>query len=390
MVLAQCLGTSLWFSPAGAAAGLMTRWQLQATEFSWLLAATQLGFIAGTVVIGLGGWADRCSTSRLFAFSCAVGALFNAFLVVPQVGFATAWGLRFAVGVCLAGIYPLGMKLVVQWVGSKPALALAWLVAMLTAGTAMPHVIAAVGLSSSWESILLGSSALAVAGGIMVALAGDGHHVPPKAGVLHLKTGALRAMAGNRQLRASAGGYFGHMWELYAFWAVVPTLCATLTLYSSLRVFAGYENWLTAWVIASGVLGCLVGGYAARRIGSARVAMAALAGSGLICLIYPLVPPEEGAVRLVLLLLWGVLVVADSPQFSALVSQAAEPRQLGLALVTQNGIGFLISVVSIVLLSQLMSLWGERALWLLAPGPFLGLWAMRDLARYPISHQIHH
>jgi MFS family permease len=147
---------------------------------------------------------------------------------------------------------------------------------------------------------------------------------------------------------------------------------------------------LIAWVIASGVLGCLVGGYAARRIGSARVAMAALAGSGLICLIYPLVPPAEGEVRLVLLLLWGVLVVADSPQFSALVSQAAAPQQLGLALVTQNGIGFLISVVSIVLLSQLMSLWGERALWLLAPGPVLGLWAMRGLARNRISAQIHH
>lgn len=389
VVVAQCFGTSLWFSPAGAAAGLIARWQLEAADFSWLLAATQLGFIAGTIAIGLGGFADRWSTSRLFALSCASGALLNACVMAPQVGFISAWCLRFAVGVCLAGIYPLGMKLVVQWVGSKPALALAWLVAMLTLGTAMPHVIAAVGVSFSWELILLGASVLALMGGVMVAVAGDGHYAPPRSGVLQLGVRALKMLAGNSRFRASAGGYFGHMWELYAFWAVVPTLCAGLFYSSSLRGVVQFESWLIATVIGAGALGCLIGGYAARRIGSAKVAMVALAGSGVICFIYPLVPQAETEARLVLLLLWGTLVVADSPQFSALVSLAIEPQQLGLALVIQNGIGFLISVISIVLLSLLMTFWGERALWILVPGPLLGLWAMRNLARTQVSSEIY-
>lgn len=226
-------------------------------------------------------------------------------------------------------------------------------------------------------------------GGGMVAVAGDGHYAPPRAGVLQLGVRALKMLASNCRFRASAGGYFGHMWELYAFWAVVPTLCAGLFYSSRLSGAIQFESWLIATVIGAGALGCLIGGYAARRIGSARVAMVALAGSGVICFIYPLVPQAETEARLVLLLLWGTLVVADSPQFSALVSLAIAPQQLGLALVIQNGIGFLISVISIVLLSLLMTFWGERALWILVPGPLLGLWAMRDLAKTQVSSEVY-
>ncbi|MDB5849320.1 MAG: transporter, partial [Rhodoferax sp.] len=139
IVLAQWLGTSLWFSPSGAAEGLMARWQIDAVSFGWLIAATQLGFIAGTIGFAATAAADRFSASRIFALSSAIGAVANAALIVPGLGYDAAWALRFAVGLCMAGVYPLGMKMVVQWVGGKPAAALAWLVGMLTLGTAMPH-----------------------------------------------------------------------------------------------------------------------------------------------------------------------------------------------------------------------------------------------------------
>ncbi|MCA0239612.1 MAG: MFS transporter [Proteobacteria bacterium] len=393
VVLAQCLGTSLWFSPAGAADGLMARWQLGPPDFAWLLASTQIGFIAGTFLLALTGAADRWRASRLFAASCLVGAIANAALVAPGVGYPMAWAVRLLVGLCLAGIYPLGMKLVVQWVGGRPALALAWLVAMLTLGTAMPHALRAFGVVWPWQAVLLGSSLLAVIGGALVAAAGDGRFKATPAPGLRLSAADLRALLASRELRASAGGYFGHMWELYAFWSVVPALCLSTLLAAAQRpalgtagaagtAWSAWSAWSAWWVpivIGSGALGCLIGGYAARRRGSAVVAFAALAGSGLMCALYPLLPTDAWPARLALLVLWGVLVVADSPQFSALSSQAAPAGLLGLALVVQNGIGFFISVVSIVVLGYGLGPWGDKALWLLLPGPVIGLWAMRSL-----------
>lgn len=382
VVLAQCLGTSLWFSPAGAAEGLSQHWQLEGSDFSWLLAATQLGFIAGSFATAWSGAADRWRASRIFLWSSLLGAALNACLVLASLSFAQAWCLRALVGVCLAGIYPLGMKLVVQWVGGRPALALAWLVAMLTLGTAMPHAVRALGLEWPWQQVLLASSWMAVFGGALVALVGDGPHQSPAGALWRLRLLDLRELLAHAPLRASALGYFGHMWELYAFWSVVPVLSAAS--WSQLPVLAaagGSPSALAACVIGMGALGCVLGGYAVRRLGGAWVASLALAGSGLVCLLYPWVPSEAGGFKLVLLLLWGTLVVADSPQFSALTSQAAPARLLGAALVLQNAVGFLISVVSIVLLNAALGRWGEAALWLLLPGPVLGVLAMRSRLR---------
>jgi len=305
------------------------------------------------------------------------GAALNALVMLPGLGYGAAWGLRAAVGVTLAGIYPLGMKMVVQWVGGKPALALAWLVGMLTLGTAMPHALRAVGVAWPWQAVLAGSSLMALAGGVMVWCVGDGPHRPaPAAGArFGFDWGALSALARVPAFRASALGYFGHMWELYAFWSVVPLLCAAV-LAGGARQGAAW-GWLPAIVIGVGSLGCVVGGMLARRWGSAAVAAVALAGSGLVCAVYPLLPGDAVLARCALLAAWGVLVVADSPQFSAMSAQAAPAQGLGVALVLQNGLGFLVSAVSIVLLGWALAAWGDKALWLLLPGPILGLWAMR-------------
>jgi MFS family permease len=384
VVLSQWLGTSLWFSPSGAADGLMARLDIDAAAFGWLIAATQLGFIAGTLAFAATGLADRFGASRIFAVSCVAGAAANAALALPGVEYAAAWAFRFGVGLCLAGIYPLGMKMIVQWVGGRPAAALGWLVGMLTFGTAMPHALRASGASWPWEAVLFASSALALVGAALVAFLGDGPFAaPPQPGAAGApKPGSVWQVFRIPTFRASAFGYFGHMWELYAFWSVLPWLCQPISTELARRgggAGAPSVALLSFAVIAAGGIGCVLGGWWSRRIGSARVAAGALAGSGLMCLLYPLLPEQAIALRIAALFFWGFCVVADSPQFSALSSQFAPPQLLGSALVAQNGIGFLITVASILVLSRAVPAWGSAAMWILVPGPLLGLWALRPL-----------
>jgi len=383
VVLSQWLGTSLWFSPSGAADGLMARLAIDGAAFGWLIAATQLGFIAGTLAFAATGFADRFGASRIFAVSCVAGAATNAALALPGVEYPAAWGLRFAVGLCLAGIYPLGMKMIVQWVGGRPAAALGWLVGMLTLGTAMPHALRASGASWPWEAVLIASSLLALVGAVLVAFLGDGPFAaPPRqaGGVGAPRPGAVWQVFRLPTFRASAFGYFGHMWELYAFWSVLPWLCQPIAAALARRGDgAPLVALLSFAVIAAGGIGCVLGGQWSRRIGSARVAALALAGSGLMCLLYPLLPEDALGLRIAALFVWGFCVVADSPQFSALSAQFSPPQLLGSALVAQNGIGFLITVASILVLSRAVPAWGSAAMWILAPGPLLGLWALRPL-----------
>ena len=394
IVLAQCLSTSLWFSPSGVADSLMQAWQLSAAAFGWLLAATQLGFIAGTLAFAFSGTADRFQPTRIFVVCSTLGALANAAVTWGVTDYGVFWSLRFVVGMCLAGIYPLGMKMLVQRVGSKPATALGWLVGMLTLGTAMPHGLRALGQNWPWPEVLLGSSVLALVGALLVGWMGQppkkaaSPSHPPAPAPLRLNTQALREVIAVRGFRASALGYFGHMWELYAFWSVLPWL--SLPIHRSL--VAGGYGWapsvalMSFTAIGMGFAGCVLGGMWSRRVGSARVAAMALTASGLMCLGYPLIPDAWPLVQLGALLFWGVCVVADSPQFSAMSSQHAPPQWLGSALVLQNGIGFLITVLSILLLGWAVQHWGSMALWLLAPGPMLGLWAMRPLLTPDLEH----
>ncbi|MEO8313074.1 MAG: MFS transporter, partial [Caldimonas sp.] len=329
--------------------------------------------------------ADRFGASRIFAISCVLGAAANAALAWPGVDYATAWLLRFAVGLSLAGIYPLGMKMIVQWVGGRPAAALGWLVGMLTLGTAMPHALRASGASWPWEAVVVASSVLALVGAALIAFLGDGPFATPAprpgAGGAP-KAGAVWQVFRVPAFRASAFGYFGHMWELYAFWSVLPWLCQPIAAELARRsTGAGAPSvaLLSFAVIGVGGIGCVLGGLWSQRVGSARVAACALAGSGLMCLLYPLLPEQALALRIAALFFWGFCVVADSPQFSALSAQFAPPQLLGSALVAQNGIGFLITVASILVLSRAVPAWGSAAMWILVPGPLLGLWALRPL-----------
>lgn len=371
IALAQFFGTSLWFSANSAADDLARAWSIGAAGIGLLTAAVQAGFIAGTFVLAITGFADRYRAGNIFVASALLGAALNACFALLAEGLASGMALRFGVGLCLAGIYPMGMKLIVEWAPKRAGAALALLVGMLTLGTALPHALRFLGSGWPWPWIMLGSSALAVAAAVVVYALGDAARPLGASPSRRLGAGALVDAFRTPAYRAAALGYFGHMWELYAFWTLVPLLIATLP---QGRVSSAEGSLLSFSVIAIGALGCLLGGWWSRRVGSARVAAMSLAISGSCCLAYPLLAQVLPASALVLVLLvWGATVIADSPQFSALSAQACPPQAIGGALSIQNAIGFALTLGSISLTTTLFDAWGAAVVWLLVPGPVLGL-----------------
>ncbi|MBO0700415.1 MAG: MFS transporter [Zavarzinella sp.] len=368
IVIAELCGTSLWFSGSNAIQELANLWDLSAAGRAWLLMAVQLGFIAGTLGLAASGLADAFRSHHVFAVAAAVGAVANYGFLRWSDGPAAAIAFRFMTGIALAGVYPLGMKLVVSWAPDRAGSALGWLVGALTAGTAMPFLARAVGGNEYWGEAVLASSVLALLGGAMVLLVGEGPAVRARAG---FAWGRVWGVFRIPEFRASALGYFGHMWELYAFWALVPMLVGLLGM-------SGRELWLgTFAVIAAGAVGCVVGGRASRVRGSRMVAQVALAGSGALCLLSPALPDIPAWLGFAMLAVWGFFVVADSPQFSAMSAKASPPDVVGSALAVQNSIGFFITVFSIQLTAAVWDGLREWTPWLLAPGPVLGLLALR-------------
>jgi MFS transporter, DHA1 family, inner membrane transport protein len=380
IVFSQFAGTSLWFAANAVMPDLQRDWGLPAHAIGTLTAAVQVGFVSGTLVFALWMVADRFRATRVFLACALLGAAANALTVLLDGQWPLLLALRFAVGFLLAGIYPVGMKIAASWYREGLGAAMGVLIGALVLGTALPHGLRAFGwaagetaFTASWQAVLLGVSALAALGGLATAwLVPDSPYRRPARPITPL---ALTVIWRDRRLRASVFGYFGHMWELYTFYVLLPFILAT-------RVASADISAAAFWVIAGGVLGCVGGGLLVRRLGSARVAAALLATSGACGLAAPLLLSAPLALFLVWLLLWGITVVGDSPQFSTLTAQNAPPELAGSVLTFANSIGFAITVVSIeafVRATQTLPL--ATLLPWLALGPILGLVMFRPLWR---------
>jgi len=374
IVLAQLCGTSLWFSPNSAADSLSAEWALTTAQFGQLTGATQIGFILGSLILAASGAADRFSASRIFSSACYLGAVFNAYFALFVSDFHQGLALRFAVGICLAGIYPLGMKMVIGWTQTAAGSTLGLLVGMLTLGTALPHAVRAGGGDLSWHEVVLTSSLLALAGGALVQALGDGPYLPRATGARAGWGAALKAFKGP-DFRATALAYFGHMWELYAFWTLVPFFINDLVNTSDVASDSNsaLAPALSFFIIGIGALGSIIAGGLSKRVGSPIVAAASLGISGLMCFAYPFARPFGMLLCIPMLLLWGLTVISDSAQFSAVSARACPPDLVGGALAIQNSIGFLITVFSITLVTQSFPNIGVGVAWYLLPGPLLGL-----------------
>lgn len=374
IVISQFCCTSLWFASNGVIQDLMLFFDLKEDALSHLTSAVQLGFIIGTLLFAILMIADRFSPSKVF-FICAIfGALVNVSLIWEGNSLATILLFRFLTGFFLAGIYPVGMKIAVDHYEKGLGKSLGFLVGALVIGTAFPHLLKEVMDGDQWRLVLITTSVLAVAGGgLMVMIVPDG---PYRKSSQQLDLSAFFSVFENRKFRAAAFGYFGHMWELYAFWAFVPLMLKTYSLEHPETTFN--IPLLSFLIIAIGGVACLLSGYLAQMVGTRRVAFLALLLSGVCCLVSPIIFTLEGEGLFIgFLFFWGVVVIADSPLFSTLVAQNVPAERKGTALTIVNCIGFLITIMSIQLINGMRE-WdvSNYSYMILAIGPVLGLIAL--------------
>jgi MFS family permease len=375
---AQLLGMTLWFSATAAAPAIATELSISSSGMAWLTMAVQAGFVVGTLISATLNLADVLNARRLFALGCVAGAVANASIALAGTP-ATIIALRFTTGLALACVYPPGLKIAAGWFLDRRGAALGIVVGALTLGSAFPHLLAWLAAGVPWRVLMGVSSVLALGGAAIVAvLVQDGPHVSASA---PFDRHAVGVVLRNRGVRLATLGYLGHMWELYAMWTWIPAFAA-----ASIAAAGGIavrQGALIAFVaIASGAVGCVVAGLRADDWGKAQTAGAAMVVSGACSLAAGLVFGAPLAVLIAFAVVWGFSVVADSAQFSALVSEYSPRTHVGTALTLQMCAGFLLTMFSMRLLPAVAASTGWRWAFLtLVPGPVLGALVMRKLAK---------
>lgn len=371
IVLSQFAGTSLWFAGNAVISDIQSAFELSPGALGYMTSAVQLGFIIGTLSFAILTISDRFSPSRVFFVCALLGAFFNLGLVLFATGYNSILLFRALTGFFLAGIYPVGMKIAADHHERGLGKALGYLVGALVFGTAFPHLLKTLSANLPWQNVIWMTSVFATIGGLLILLfVPDGPYRKKSAGFDLM---AIFKVFQNKRFRAAAFGYFGHMWELYTFWAFVPII---LFFHNQEGADLNIPLW-SFIIIAMGGIGCVWGGYRALKQGSASVAFLALLSSGVCCLLSPILLQTNSLALLLFLLFWGFMVVTDSPQFSTLVAQTATKELIGTALTIVNCIGFTITIFSIQLVNYLQNIIPFHFLFLLLlPGPIFGLWSM--------------
>jgi MFS family permease len=381
IVISQFFCTSLWFAGNAVMPDIVRNFGLDPGFLAHLTSVVQFGFITGTLTFAVLTIADRFSPSWVVFTSSLAAAVCNLGMVVDGGNATSLLLFRFATGFFLAGIYPVGMKIASDHYKAGLGKSLGFLVGALVLGTALPHLIKSMTLQLPWKNVVFATSALSVLGGVtMIWLVPDG---PYRRLGLQVRLTAFAKGFANKNFRAASFGYFGHMWELYTFWAFVPVMLATYQSYNpavTLNV-----SLLSFCIIGSGGLACVASGFLSQVFGAKKIAAIALFLSGACCILSPLfLLNSSAAVFIAFLFCWGLAVIADSPLFSTLVAQNAPEESRGSSLTIVNCIGFTITIVSIQLLNVLLKHNDQRYTYMvLAIGPALGLFALlkRDKAR---------
>lgn len=378
--LAMFLGMTLWFSATAATAPIVAEFGLTSGQAAWLTMAVQGGFVAGTLASALLNLPDVMNPRRLMAVGCLFGGAVNASLVMATSPLQLV-ALRVATGIALAWVYPPGMKVAAGWYERRRGAALGVLIGALTVGSAFPHLLAALSASIPWRTLMATASALAIAGGaIVVTLVGDGPYVAKSA---PFDAGAVLRVFRARGTRLATIGYLGHMWELYAVWTWIAAF-ASASAHPAMRAAASpasrVGSLLAFTLIASGAIGSAVAGLHADDYGKTRVARLAMVVSAACCAAAGLVFLAPLPVLALFTVVWGVAIVADSAQLSALVAEFSPRDHVGTALTVQTCLGFLLTMLSIRLAPMIgRGIGWQWAFLFLVPGPALGALAVGRL-----------
>jgi MFS family permease len=372
LAIALTLSMSTWFSASAVIPQLRGEWDLSRGTAAWLTIAVQLGFVAGALLTSVGNLADVLPPHVVILIGSVGAAAANLLLVVSD-GPESAIPLRFATGFFLAGVYPPAFKLMATWFRRGRAFALGTLVAAITVGSALPHLVNGIG-GLDWQLVIVATSLLTLVGGFIAwRLVPEGPYPFPRAVFDPRQAGQVFR---NRGVRLASLGYFGHMWELFAMWAWF------LLFFRDGHGAGGTEAaYATFAVIGIGAIGCIVGGLLAERIGRAEAAAAAMLVSGTCAIVIGLVVDASTWLLLAFGLVWGFSVIADSALFSTLVTEYADQAYVGTALALQLAIGFALTAATIWLIPILEDDFGWKwAFAFLAPGPLLGVLAMLRLS----------
>jgi MFS family permease len=371
IVISQFFCTSLWFAGNGIMNNLSITFSLPESALGNLTSAVQFGFITGTFLFALFTIVDRFSPSRVFFASAILGALFNGCLILEYQSIQTLVIYRFFTGFFLAGIYPVGMKIATDYFKKGLGKSLGFLVGALVLGTALPHLLKDVLVHFSWRSVIITTSALSCLGGLlMLFFVKDGPYRSPGKG---LDMSICFTIFRNKKFRKSAFGYFGHMWELYTFWAFIPILLETYQRYNpSIQINISLFSF---FIIAVGSISCVISGYLSQYFSVRNSAFSFLLLSGICCLLCPLLILTSNLYLFVsFLFFWGFVVIADSPLFSTLVAQNSNSKEKGTALTIVNCIGFLITILSIQSFNYMRTITDSNVIFMwLAIGPVVGL-----------------